>query len=617
MLKITLMDEANECAEVSGRERSVCAVHRMPFGAQLQADGTVRFRVWAPEAESMRLALEGRAETMAMWCDAGGWYEIVTAEARVGSRYRFVLPNGTYVPDPVSRFQPEDVSGPSEVMDPAAYVWRNLGWRGRPWEEAILYELHIGTFTPEGTFLAAIGKLDHLVELGVTAVEIMSVGDFSGRWNWGYDGVLLYAPDSTYGRPDDLKALVDAAHDRGIMVILDVVYNHFGPEGNYLPQYFPQIMTDKYPTPWGQALNFDDRQSDRTREFILHNALYWVEEFRMDGLRLDAVHAIIDTSSTHILDELALSVRAVARDRWVHLVLESDDTMLHRLGRDEEAQPLTSTAQWNHDIQLLAHLGMAKGQTEEQDRRDAERLGKALVEGFTAATQGIYTPSIDNGLIPPGGFVSFIQTHDVVGNRIAGERITELASPEVVRAMAAVYLLAPQVPMLFMGEEWGASTPFPYFCDFKGELAEAVRKGRLEQFGDAARLEEEAYQAGVPDPLAESTFLSAKLRWDEVRQGVHAEWMDWYRRALAVRWEEVIPMLKHLQTMAGTYVVRGPRALTVRWSFDEGWLRLDANLSDTACGAFEAVEERVIWQEGLGDSGQELGPWAVRWSVRD
>ena len=310
------------------------SMHHMPFGAEIQLDGMVRFRVWAPEAPSLRLALENCAELLPMKPVMNGWHELTTAAAKTGSRYRFVLPGGLHVPDPVSRFQPEDVDGPSAVTDPRSFVWQTQNWYGRPWAETVLYELHIGTFTPEGTFRAAVGKLDHLSALGITAIEIMSVGDFPGARNWGYDGVLLYAPDSSYGTPDDLKHLVDAAHQRDIQVIVDVVYNHFGPEGNYIPQLFPDICTDRYSTPWGQALNFDSRHGERTREFIIHNALYWIEEFRMDGLRLDAVHAIIDSSSIHVLDELARQVRSVTFDRHVHLILESDDTMWIRLIRD-------------------------------------------------------------------------------------------------------------------------------------------------------------------------------------------------------------------------------------------------------------------------------------------
>jgi malto-oligosyltrehalose trehalohydrolase len=271
------------------------------------------------------LEISGAPGPLAMTPTGGGWYELVTDQAKVGSRYRFVLPDGMKVPDPASRYQPEDVHGPSEIVDTTQWTWNDGSWTNHPWHEAVVYELHIGTFTPEGTFQAAIAKLDHLASLGVTAIEIMPVADFPGRRNWGYDGVLPYAPDCSYGRPEDLKALVEAAHARGLMVLLDVVYNHFGPDGNYLPVYAPQFFTNRHKTPWGAAVNFDDSGSKEVRDFVVGNALYWVQEFHMDGLRLDAVHAIVDDSPRHILTELAERVREAAGNRPVHLVLENEE----------------------------------------------------------------------------------------------------------------------------------------------------------------------------------------------------------------------------------------------------------------------------------------------------
>jgi malto-oligosyltrehalose trehalohydrolase len=588
----------------------------MPFGAELLTDGSVRFRVFAPEAAFLSLALEGSAEPLPMIAADGGWHELITAAATAGSLYRFVLPNEMHVPDPASRFQPHDVNGPSEVIDPCAYPWRSLAWKGCSWDQAVLYELHIGAFTPEGTFLAAIERLEHLASLGITAIEVMSIGDFSGRWNWGYDGVLLYAPDSTYGRPEDLKAFVDAAHEHGMMVILDVVYNHFGPEGNYIPQYFPDIVTNAYKTPWGQALNFDARHGESTRQFIIHNALYWVEEFQMDGLRLDAVHAILDSSSNHILDELAHAVKRLSSGREIHLILESDDRVWHHLGRDVGLQPLSSTAQWNHDMQKLVALALTQGRAEELDYADTRLLGKALVEGFTSGPHHHNAPKEAYALsVSAAGFISFLQSHDVVGNRIAGERIAELAPPETVRAIAAVYLLAPQIPMLFMGEEWGASTPFPYFCDFSGDLAAAVRRGRLEQFATPEQRADPQFLATACDPISECTFLSAKLRWDERLRGIHADWLDWYRRILQARRQSIVPLLSRLHATTGDYEVAGPRQIATRWKIGSGSLSLRANLSDQPSGILPPSSGRTIWLEGeLGHDGV-LGQWCVQWSV--
>ena len=623
MATSSLSEENNELLTGSsgGAASGEHAVHRMPFGAELQPDGRVRFRVWAPEARSLHLAVEGIADPLPMQASLDGWHELLTDRASLGSRYRFVLPDGFTVPDPVSRFQPEDVTGPSEVMRPTAFAWRTRDWKGRPWEETVLYELHVGTFTAEGTFSAAIGRLDHLAALGITAIEIMSVGDFPGGWNWGYDGVLLYAPDSSYGHPDDLKAFVDAAHERGMMVIIDVVYNHFGPEGNFLPQYFPDICTDRYDTPWGKALNFDAEHSEQTREFIVHNALYWIEEFRIDGLRLDAVHAIFDSSSVHILEELCRRARSVAPDRRVHFILESDDKMWHLLTRDRAAAPVSCTAQWNHDVQQLAALAFTPEASDARNREIVDRLGRALVEGFTTTTlDSSSSPKLVRKApqqIPPGGFIAFLQSHDVVGNRIRGERITHLVSTPIVRALAAIYLLLPQIPMLFMGEEWASSSPFPFFCDFGGDLADSVRKGRLEQFGDPERPVDESYWTSIPDPIAKETFLSAKLDWNELSTEPHRSWVAWYREVLAVRRKHIVPLLYNVPENAGSYEVLGPRSLRVRWKLNGAHLCLDANLGETASGRpVEAVGE-VVWQEGRPSDSGESTPWFVRWYLQE
>ena len=604
-------------------EFGTCCWHQMPFGAKLQADRSVRFRVWAPEADQLHIALEDHTPPLPMRCSHDGWHELSTPLASAGSRYRYVLPNGLHVPDPVSRYQPEGINGPSQVMDPHSYQWRNPGWRGRPWEETVLYELHIGTFTPEGTFLGAITRLDDLAALGVTAIEIMSLGEFPGRHNWGYDGVLLYAPDSNYGTPDDLKALVDAAHARGLMVVLDVVYNHFGPEGNYLPQFYPDICTDRYQTPWGQALNFDSANGERTREFILHNALYWIEEFRLDGLRLDAVHAIIDSSAIHILDELAVSVRSVAGHRHVHLILESDEVMWNRLTRDQRQNPLLSTAQWNHDSRQLLALGLSAGRSAEVDARDTELLGSSLTEGFTSVPptsvlvndEVVWSPPQLPPHIPPGGFVSFLQTHDLVGNRLRGERISHLAPPHILHALAAVYLLSPQIPMLFMGEEWAASSPFPYFCDFTGDLAQAIRRGRLEQFATQAQRVDPDFLATVPDPLSPETFLSAKLHWDERSEAPHAETLAVYRTLLAVRHRHIIPLLRGIPDRAGRYDLRGARTLEVRWQLPLAELRVDTNLNDLPSAPLTPLTGTLLHLQGGQISPVGLAPWSVRWSL--
>ncbi|WP_200913698.1 alpha-amylase family glycosyl hydrolase [Devosia sp. Leaf64] len=323
------------------------------FGTQILPKG-VRFRLWAPVSAAVSLKIYDLDLILPMQSQARGWYEVEVEEARPGMRYRFILENGQEVPDPASRFQPEDVDGPSEIIDPRSYAWQDGAWRGRPWEEVIVYELHIGTFTPEGTFLAALGKLDHLIDLGITAIEIMPVGDFAGRWNWGYDGAHLFSPDHTYGRPEDLKALVDAAHGKGLSVFLDVVYNHLGPKGNYLQVYAP-LMNAEHQTPWGPAVNFDAEGSSTIRDFVFANARYWLNEFRFDGLRFDAVHEIRDFGPRHMLQDLAEQIRASTDGRYIHLISENADNQAGWLKRRDDGAPWLYDAQWSDDIHHSLH----------------------------------------------------------------------------------------------------------------------------------------------------------------------------------------------------------------------------------------------------------------------
>ena len=555
-----------------------------------------------------------------MQARSDGWHELLAPGVGAGTLYQFVLPDGAFCPDPASRFQPFDVHGPSEIIDPCAYRWNNPGWRGRAWETCVLYELHVGAFTPEGTFAAAATRLDALAELGVTAIELMPVADFPGERNWGYDGVLPFAPDSSYGRPEDLKALVDAAHVRGVMAILDVVYNHFGPDGNYLPLYAP-FFSDRHKTPWGAAVNFDGAGSEVVREFMVQNALYWIDEYNLDGLRLDAVHAMPDAGPRHILDEIASRVRAAAGDRQVHLILENEENDARRLRREASGRPAEFTAQCNDDVHHALHTaaslesegyyGEYAGQT--------ELLGRALAEGFAFQGQMMEYRGRNRGepsaALPPTAFVSFLQNHDQIGNRAFGDRITAFAPPEAVRAVAAVYLLAPQIPMLFMGEEWGASEPFPFFCDLGPDFAEAVRTGRRQEFaafpafGDSASLEK------IPDPVDHETFVSAKLRWEEATSRIHAEQRDWYKRALAVRRAEIIPRLFGIGGHSGRYEIVDDLAVLVRWTLGDGaQLVLAANLKAAASLPIAPPQGRILWSEGAMRDGR-MAPWSAIWTL--
>ena len=594
-----------------------------PFGAEVQSDGSVDFRLYAPAASSIRIALEDGGELLPMDDSGGGWYELHTERAQTGSLYRFVLPDGLRVPDPASRFQPQDVHGPSEVVAPGSYVWQDGDWKGRPWAETVLYELHIGTFTSEGTFRAAMEKLDHLAALGVTAIEIMPIADFPGKRNWGYDGALLYAPDSTYGRPDDLRALVDAAHARGISVLLDVVYNHFGPDGNYIQQYYPELLTARHKTSWGDALNFDSDNSDQTREFIIHNALYWIQEFHLDGLRFDAVHAIIDEGKRHILDEMAERLRAAVQDKPLHLILENEKNEAHRLERDDHGEPEHYTAQWNDDMHHVLHVaGTHEDEGYYKDYEgDFNKLGRALSEGFAFQGELSTCTGKQRGEpcrhLPPSAFVAFIQNHDQIGNRAFGERINAIASPEAVRALAAVYLLLPQIPMLFMGEEWAATQPFPYFCDFAGELGEKIREGRRKEFAAFPEFKDPEQLKRIPDPQAEETFQSAKLDWNQLHESTHAESLDWHKRILSVRREAIVPMVQRLGGDASGFRVVGPGAASIYWKDEYGnVLTLIVNLANEPRGKCPSSGGRILWQEGE-QVGDACGPWFVRWSLQE
>jgi malto-oligosyltrehalose trehalohydrolase len=593
-------------------------------GARYYPDGSVTFNLWAPAQPRIELDLEGRPERIEMAAMSGGWHCVTLQRRGLGRRYMFVLPDGTRVPDPASHCQPDGVRGTSELVDPDAYVWRDRAWASRPWHTAVLYELHLGAFSPEGTFRGVVPKLDHLVSLGVTAIEIMPIGTFPGRRNWGYDVIFPYACQSTYGSPDDLKHLVDEAHARGLMVLLDVVYNHFGPEGNLLALYAPDFFTKHHHTPWGAAINFDTANSGPVREFFIQNAIRWVSEFHLDGLRLDAVHEILDDGDWHVLDELAQRVRASVPGRPVHLLLQNEENEARRLVRGRDHQPVSYTAQWNDDAHHVLHTAI----TAERCGYYADYagntalLGRALAEGFAFQGEVMHFRGSARGeasrFLPPDAFVAFVQNHDQIGNRARGERWGQLASHEARRAAAAVYLLLPQIPMLFMGEEWNATRPFPFFCDFEGELAEAVRQGRRAEFAHLPEFSDQQQRLAIPDPLSAATFASAVLDWEEPRRHPHAEWLEWYRRVLAMRQREIVPLLAHLTGTGSSYAIRGPGAVTVEWRHRDGnLLRLNANLAMTPAGDFPMTAGRELWLEGRYSEGGLFEPWTVQWQMID
>ncbi|HEY6927845.1 MAG TPA: malto-oligosyltrehalose trehalohydrolase [Steroidobacteraceae bacterium] len=601
--------------------------HSMPFGAEVTSSGQVRFRLWAPAAREVDLVLHDRPDEprlLKMEQQPEGWFELITAEARAGTRYRYRIDGKQEVPDPASRANPHDIQGPSRVVDPLDFEWDDEAWRGRPWHEAVIYELHVGTFTPEGTFAAAEQKLGHLVELGVTVIELMPIADFPGQRGWGYDGVLQFAPESAYGRPEELKSFIAAAHRRGLAVMLDVVYNHFGPEGNYLHLYAPQFFTERHHTPWGAAINFDSSGSRTVRDFYLHNILYWLEEYRFDGLRFDAVHAILDDSKPNILTEIASVVRnGPGRERHILLVLENGANHARFLG--PPAAPDTFDAQWNDDVHHCLHViltGEKDGYYEDYTENPHAMLCRCLAEGFAYQGQmSVHQGSArgePSAHLPPTAFVNFLQNHDQIGNRAYGERIGAIArSPEALRAANAVLLLAPSPPMLFMGEEWEAPEPFPYFCDFEPGLAEKVREGRKREFARFEKFAGHEAAAALPDPTSPQTFRSACLDWSVLQQRKHADILDQTQRLLAIRRKDIMPLIPKIQ--AGTCIkLEASGAFAVDWGLNDGSiLHLLANLTERDVPIVGRVAGRLIFATHPNIRGatqrNQLAPWSVTW----
>ncbi|MBK5276703.1 MAG: malto-oligosyltrehalose trehalohydrolase [Desulfuromonadales bacterium] len=509
---------------------------KLNLGATLLQDGTVRFRVWAPLVRELSVVLPHReGNPVSLAAEGNGYFSGVVAGISEGEHYLYLLDGETARPDPASRFQPEGVHGPSQVVASDGSIRSDKGWKGIPLDEYIIYELHVGTFTPQGTFDGAVSRLDYLCELGITAVELMPVAQFPGERNWGYDGTYPFAPQNSYGGPDGLKRLVDACHARGLAVILDVVYNHLGPEGNYLHGFGP-YFTDRHRTPWGDAVNFDGPDSDPVRHYFISNALYWITEYHIDTLRLDAIHGIYDFSALHILQELAEAVHRQGETlgRRVHIIAESDLNDV-RVINPPESGGYGLDAQWNDDFHhaLRALLtGDRSGYYGDfgrfPDLVKGFREGFVLTGGYSAFRRRRHGSS--SAQHPPCQLVVFSQNHDQVGNRMRGERPGEHLSLQQLKLAAATVLLSPYLPLLFMGEEYAESAPFPYFVSHgDAELIESVRRGRLEEFAALGN------QGTPPDPQAEETFLSAKL--DQVKHlaGDHQTLFEFYRELIRLR----------------------------------------------------------------------------------
>lgn len=585
---------------------------KVPVGAEL-TDGGVHFRVWAPRSQkvAVQFSSSNRADTKTISLDpeANGYFSALVPDARVGMRYKFQLDSGTF-PDPASRFQPEGPHGPSQIVDPDTFKWTDQTWRGVAREGQVIYEMHIGTFTPEGTWSSAMEQLPELARLGVTLLEVMPVADFPGHFGWGYDGVDLFASTRLYGNPDDFRAFVDRAHALGLGVILDVVYNHIGPDGNYLKEFSPDYFSSRYKNEWGEALNFDGANSGPVREFFISNAGYWIDEFHLDGLRLDATQQIFDSTDDHLLAAITRRVREAANGRSTYLVAENEEQQ-SKLVHTAKQGGYGLDALWNDDFHHSAAVAIT-GHNEAyysdhsghpQEFISAMKHGY-LFQGQWYAWQKKRRGSSTKGL-HPANFVNYIQNHDQIANSLRGIRLHELTSPGLLRAMTALLLLGPGTPMLFQGQEFAASTPFLYFADHNPELAKLVAKGRrefLEQFPSIARPESTPCLA---NPESEITFKKCKLDFSEREQ--HANHYALHRDLLKLRREDSVFHNPHPSGVDGA--VLGTEAFVLRFfGEDNGDRLLFVNLG--ADLQLIGVPEPLL-------APVEGGSWKLIWSSED
>lgn len=558
-------------------------------GAVLLDPEHVRFALWAPDAYYVSVEIED-GRSLAMLPQNDGWFVLET-QCKAGSRYRYNIDGELEVPDPASRAQVDDAHSQSIVVDPLAYHWQHSAWQGRPWHEAVIYELHVGSL---GGYTGVELHLARLVELGVTAIELMPLAQFPGERNWGYDGVLPYAPQSSYGTPEQLKHLIDTAHGLGLMVILDVVYNHFGPDGNYLGSYAKGFFRSDIKTPWGDAIDFRRRE---VRDYYIDNALMWLLEYRFDGLRLDAVHAIDDPT---FLQEFAQRVRRqIDAPRHVWLMLENELNQASLLERGFDAQ-------WNDDAHNTLHV-LLTGETDayytDFAKEPTQKLARLLSQGFVyqgEPTRHGHTRGEPSGHLPPRAFIIFLQNHDQVGNRAFGERLSQLCQGPALRAATALLLLSPMIPLLFMGEEWAASEPFLFFTDHHDELADAVREGRRAEFAEFAAFADEQQRERIPDPNALQTFEHSRPALDalylETDKGQdHRSWQTLYQHLLDLRHRHIIPRLPGAQALGAD--ILGDGALCARWRMGDGQiLRIDLNLSAHGVDAAKLAEANVLFQ---------------------
>ncbi len=545
--------------------------HHARFGALPERDG-VRFRVFASAASDLRLVVStgAAAGVHRPEGERDGVFEFFIKGAGAGDRYAYTIDGSDPRPDPASRYQPEGVHGPSEVIDPDAYRWRHADWRGRAPRELVIYELHVGTFTAAGTFAGVRERLGALRDLGVTAIELMPIADFPGSRNWGYDGVNLFAPARVYGRPDDLRALVDAAHGAGIAVLLDVVYNHLGPEGAYMSQFHPGYMTDRHSTPWGGAVNLDGPGSALVRSFIIANAVHWIREYRLDGLRLDATHALIDTSPRHVVADLAEAVRAAATHPVV--IYAEDHRNLSAIVEPAAAGGWGLDGIWADDFHHVVRRQLA-GDTHgyyADFEGTCDELAQTVRQGWlftgqTAPHTG-KPRGTDASHIPMRQFVVCLQNHDQIGNRATGDRLHHRIDSAAWRTASTLLLTAPMTPLLFMGQEWAAGSPFQYFTDLEPDLGRLVTEGRRKEFAAFPEFSDPEARQRIPDPQAASTFEASRLDWGEREGGVHGATLALYTELLRLR--AAHPALSAADDLAGDASAPGDGALVLRRSGD-------------------------------------------------
>lgn len=538
--------------------------------------------------------------------DADGWYQLLSPTAHAGTRYQFRINGDLIVPDPASCFQPDDVGAPSEVVDTGSFR-DPIPYPGRPWAEAVIYEIHVGTFSEEGTYAGVEKRLAYLRNLGITAIELMPLNDVPGRHNWGYDGVLLNAPNARYGTPRDLKRLLRSAHALDLMVYLDVVYNHFGPQLNYLHSYAENFFTARHATGWGPAVNLEGRDGAFVREFLIENALMWLRDYGFDGLRFDAVHALKDDSEWHFLVELAETVRDQLPGRCAHLMLENEANQAHLLVRSK-GRSRYYDAQWGDDFHNALHVlltGEYEGYYRAFADKPLEHLARSLTEGF--AYQGEVFPLHDaprgepSAHLPPEATVFFAQNHDQIGNRAFGERLSKLVGPEKLGQALALVLLNPHIPMLFMGEESAVDTPFLFFADWNGEAAELTREGRRKEFSHFEAFSTPDMRARIPDPCDEQTFHASKLDWTSIeRSPVSLKFRSLTAQLLRVRREKIVPLIKQGFVSARRELLgEDPRigGLNVRWrTANATVLQIVASFADHELPMPKLIPGESLWR---------------------